>query len=167
MTTYSAQHSLEQVPEASGLLFTVRGRLVVGAGIIALSLLIVSIGFYEIYAGTVSFQSTVHAAGGLPIVATSTSPAALREVHIANDGLVLLRGATITAIAGNALHVSLVWNETRFDWLVTIRTGTKLFTTTGEPGALATLQVGQVIDVTGVLTQGDSVPHIEAQYVRM
>ena len=58
------------------------------------------------------------AAAGVATTATTTSYVRPLEVHIANDGLVLLRSARVVAISWNTITVSTAWGSTDLSWMV-------------------------------------------------
>jgi hypothetical protein len=97
------------------------------------------------------------------------------EIHIANNGLVLLRSATVEAVDGNTVTLSTSWGAEHMHW--TVRTngsdyevhhyGTQFLDSAGRPSTVADLHVGGLVTVTGMLDQNASDPTIAANTVRM
>ena len=90
----------------------------------------------------------------------------LSEMNIANNGLVLLRGARVTDITGSTFTVTMVWGGTDFTWRVHTLYNTKFFNTKGEKGGVADIKVGDVITVSGGLSGNAAQPAVEAVFVR-
>src|ERR1700721_1056186 len=78
---------------------------------------------------------------------------ALPEMHIANNGLVLLRGAQVTSVSGDTIQVEMIWNSVQFTWTVQTDSNTQFFAPTGERETSSSVQTGSVITVTGMLEQ--------------
>lgn len=100
--------------------------------------------------------------------ASSTSPQKdpVREVHIANTGLTLLRGARVLSISGSTVHVGMTWGVSEFTWAVETNYGTKFFSMQGEKDSLANIHVGDIVTVTGKISQGGVKPFVSADIVR-
>lgn len=110
-----------------------------------------------------------------------TAPAAVAqilgtlEVHIANNGLVLLRSASVIKIEGKTLTLSTAWGRTNILW--TVRTdasdfeghhyGTKILDRTGKTGVFDDIHVGGQVTITGMLDQNAADPTITAATVRV
>lgn len=99
------------------------------------------------------------------IAAPSQRPAML-ETHIANDGLVLLRGARVTAVSDDIIHVGMVWGSSYFTWAATTGHYTKFLDSKGEKESLSDIAVGDTVTITGRLRANDTEPTIEADFVR-
>ncbi len=145
----------------------------IAAFVVAASLMITGMSLFEASAPATSLQYVARAGGASAATAstafsTSTTPAhtPMHEVHIANNGLMFVRGATVTSIDHTAIVVSIVWSGATFNWQINTDSNTKFITTTGEKGTLSTIQAGDYIDVTGMLTQGGTTPTIAAQFIR-
>lgn len=98
--------------------------------------------------------------------ADASAPAAKPEVHIANNGLILLRGARVVSISGTTLRVELAWDSGSFDWTVQTGYATVFFDSAGARQSLSDIQIGSTISVTGHLSQGGAEPILSATYVR-
>ncbi len=105
------------------------------------------------------------AAASAAAASASTAPAML-EAHIANNGLVLLRGARVVSISGTVINVEMAWGPAQFAWTVQTTSNTKFFAPTGEKETLADIQPGTVVTVTGMLAGSRGEPTISAQFVR-
>lgn len=92
--------------------------------------------------------------------------APMLEIHIANNGLVLLRDARVTAISGGIIRVAMVWGSTDLTWTIRTDSGTKFMTSEGEPGARADIERGDSITVTGMLAGSGTEPVIDAHTLR-
>jgi hypothetical protein len=112
---------------------------------------------------------------GVPTyVASAASTTAPLEVHIANNGLVLLRNAQVIAINGDTLTVSTAWGSTNFRWLVrtnsstyeTHHFGTDFLTRDGQTLSIQDIAVGDVVIVTGMLDSTTQEPTLNADVVR-
>ncbi len=105
----------------------------------------------------------------------TTKPARPMELHIADNGLVLLRSARIASIEGSTITLSTAWGSTNFTWVVhtnassygTREFGTKFLTREGQKIALSNLQIGELVTITGTLADGAQSPTVEAQTVRL
>jgi len=167
MNTITAQPHIESFQGDSFFLFTFKGRMVTGAVLLSLAIIITGIFFYEVYAQVIPYQKEVSAVGGLPVAsATSTASTPMREVHIANDGLILVRGARVVANSGNTVTISIIWGGVDFRWIVDIVDNTSFLTSSGEKATRVDIQPGDILTVVGMLTQGGSQPTIQASSVR-
>lgn len=119
--------------------------------------------------------------------ATATAPAAASaqsaaegdvrplEMHIAANGLVLLRSAKVVSLGGSTLTVSTAWGESDFIW--TVRTdaysyesrtfGTRFLHRDGTKASLNEFHIGDSVTVTGMLDPEASEPVINADSVRL
>ena len=95
-----------------------------------------------------------------------TKHAPILEMHIANNGLVLLEGAQVTSVSGSRLRVDMEWGAETFTWVVKTNSKTKFFASNGERAALADVRTGDTLTVTGTLTEGGTEPTIDAEFVR-
>ncbi len=90
----------------------------------------------------------------------------VREIHIANTGLTLLRGARVLSVSGNTLVVGMIWGTSEFTWTVQTSYGTKFFNTDGEKASVANIHTGDILTVTGKISEGGARPYINADIVR-
>jgi hypothetical protein len=153
-------------------------KALIVASIIAASLVMSGILLYGAHAQSVSpsyqtntvqarVSGTVYLSASAQAAAQAVAPAQAptSEVHIANNGLVLLRGARVLSLSGDTIHVEIVLSSATFTWAAQTGPGTKFITQSGDKGALADIQVGDSITVTGVLLSGGTEPVITTQYV--
>jgi len=112
--------------------------------------------------GTVSLGGTQNGPAPTSVAAV---PAQL-EMHIANNGLVLLRGARVIAISGSTIDVMMAFGLTNFTWAVQTTMNTNFLTPQGAKGSLGDIHVGAFVTVTGMLAGNDTEPALSAQYVR-
>jgi hypothetical protein len=87
------------------------------------------------------------------------------EMHIANNGLVLLRGAEVISLANDTMQVKMTWNSAQFTWTVRTNANTKFFTSTGKKEPSPDIQVGDSITVTGMLAASSAQPTLDAEYI--
>lgn len=105
-------------------------------------------------------------------VRPATSPTV--EVHIANNGLILLRGAQIVDINDEAITVHMMWQGADTFWLIhtnasvyeTRSFGTKFTTRDGSASSLSSLEVGDFVTVSGTLKSWSEKPTLLANSVR-
>ncbi|MDO8575971.1 MAG: hypothetical protein Q7R90_01510 [bacterium] len=100
--------------------------------------------------------------------ASSSTPAAdpVREVHIANTGLTLLRGARVLSVSGSTAVVGMTWGASEFTWVIQTSYGTKFFNAEGEKESITSIHAGDIVTVTGKIAQGGVKPFINADVVR-
>lgn len=113
-----------------------------------------------------AFSDTLHHLAPREVVVLPEKVRAVREVHIANNGLVLLRGARVVSISGRLLQVAIAWNSTDFIWLVQTSAATKFLTPDSAEQPLDSLHVGDVVSITGTLSPRGAWPTIDAKFVR-
>ncbi len=106
------------------------------------------------------------------VVATTSAPVAvrshpMREVHVANNGAVYLRGARITAISSSSITVSSGWGSMDFSWDVVTGIGTRYINAKGEAIKRSSLKVGTIVAVTGVLDESAHSASMRGQYIRV
>src|SRR3989344_6366466 len=99
--------------------------------------------------------------------ATSTPPKdPVREVHIANTGLTLLRGARVLSASGNTIVVGMTWGASEFTWVLQTNYATKFLNPEGEKASAADIHAGDIVTVTGKISQGGVKPFVSADIVR-
>ncbi|MDO8576133.1 MAG: hypothetical protein Q7R90_02360 [bacterium] len=115
--------------------------------------------------GPVSSANSVYLSAA---AASSSTPVAdpIREVHIANTGLTLLRGARVLSVSGNTFVVGMTWGASEFTWTVQTAYSTKFFNAEGEKVSAADIHAGDIVTVTGKISQGGVKPFINADVVR-
>lgn len=110
--------------------------------------------------------------GTAPILAS----ASIRplEVHVAADGLVLLRSARVVAAQGDTVVVSTAWGSADLRWNVRIDSnsfgkhnfGTQFLTRDGAKVSSLNLHAGQPVTITGMLDATAGEPTLVADSVR-
>ena len=115
--------------------------------------------------GPVTSANTVYLAPNA--AATSTPPKdPVREVHIANTGLTLLRGARVLSASGNTIVVGMTWGASEFTWVLQTNYATKFLNPEGEKASAADIHAGDIVTVTGKISQGGVKPFVSADIVR-
>ena len=160
-------------------LFPFSRRIFIGATVSVVSLVLAVVLFYKVYAQTLPAEDSASSVESVPLgtvylsdsgqTAARVAPteeATMREVHIANNGLMLLRGATVISNVRGTIRVSMEWGSADFTWEVKTDSDTRFVTSKGEKGTLADIQTGNSITVTGQLTGSGAEPTIEANFVR-
>ena len=88
------------------------------------------------------------------------------EIHVANNGLALLRGARVVSLSGDTIRVITAWNSVYFTWEIQTRLFTKFITSEGQKETLADVRVGDIVTITGNLVKGGAEPIIDAEFAR-
>jgi|SRR3990167_8874554 len=104
------------------------------------------------------------AAGAVQAPASDTAP--MREVHIANNGLTLLRGATVLSVSRGTLKVGMTWDSSDFTWILETNYNTKFLTAAGQKITRDDITAGDVVTVTGTLIEAGREPRIAAEVIR-
>lgn len=106
------------------------------------------------------------AAGKVVPEVVPVKEAPIREVHIANTGLMLLRGATVISNSNGVIRVGMEWGSADFTWTLNTDSSTKYLTARGQKQAVEDIAVGDFVTVTGMLAKSGAEPKIDADYVR-
>jgi hypothetical protein len=112
---------------------------------------------------------TAHALGVVkgPSVEVGVNDATpMQEVHIANNGMMLLRGATVVSIDADIIRVAMDFGPSHFTWQIQNNSGTKFTSSSGVAESRADIKTGDMITVTGTLVYGGNDPLIHAVYIR-
>jgi hypothetical protein len=96
------------------------------------------------------------------------------EMHIANNGLVLLRSARVVAVHGTTIAVSTAWGSTDFRWIVltdassyeTHNFGTRFLNRDGQEISPQDVHAGDYVTITGMLDASAQEPTLNADSVR-
>ena len=118
---------------------------------------------------TASASAAVH-----PMALAAATSLPVLEIHIANNGLTLVRDARIVEMRGSTMVVSSAWGSQEFKWIVLTdastfenRTfGTRFWSRDNKPISLQDLKVGDRVTVTGMLVTTSNDPTIDASAVR-
>jgi hypothetical protein len=145
------------------------------AAISAALLLMAGIYLYETHALPVVRLSSASAASiaspsgvaAAPITAATAiaHKTTMHEMHIANTGLTLLRGATVISNANGVIRVAMEWGSADFIWVVSTDSKTRYFDAKGEAETLNDVEVDDVVTVTGMLIESGVQPTIRAEFV--
>ena len=149
------------------LIFIHWRRICIVIGVALASLLLVGVFFYIAHAQPllVVQASTVKYLIISPASAERGVKIPMLEVHIANNGLMLLRGATVISNSFGVIQVSMKWGFADFVWRVQTTSGTKFFTSKGEKETEDDIAIGDIVTVTGILISSGEEPTIVAQFM--
>lgn len=89
-----------------------------------------------------------------------------REVHIAEDGTVLVRGATISSISGNTIVASVTWGNSGLSWTVRTDGSTEFVRSSGGTNRVGDLATGHVISFAGILDASSTPFTVNAKVVK-
>lgn len=106
---------------------------------------------------------------GVPPPSTVSSPAAVGstlEMHINNDGSVLVRGAKITSINGTTVHATQTWGSYSVNWVVQTSPSTQLLRRYGGASSLSEFVVGDYISFSGTIDPSQSQGTVIAKVVK-
>lgn len=147
------------VPDLSGriVFVTAIGALSVGTGLYLA---------YGALAHASPAPSSPQAYGGAPATADAPQPLQARELTIANNGLVFLRGAKVESASGSGFTVVIEWSSMSQTWSVHTSSATKYYDVDGHLLKAPVLRAGDGITVTGTIVPGAVGNSIDAQYVR-
>lgn len=73
------------------------------------------------------------------------------EVHISDKGKVLVRGAKVTAVAGNTISASTSWGVANLAWTVNLMSDSKMIRKSEGKSSMAEISVGDLISFQGNL----------------
>ncbi len=118
------------------------------------------------YGATVSASPNTVYLSGNAAAASTTTETPIREVHIANNGLVLLRGAHVLSVSGSVIRVGMMWGSSEFKWIVQTDYSTKFLNTGGEKVSETDIHIGDIVTVTGTILRNGSEPVVDADVVR-
>jgi hypothetical protein len=77
------------------------------------------------------------------------------EVHISDNGKVLVRGAKVTAVNGNVISASTTWGSAALNWQVTVPSN-QVIRKLGGTGAISEVKVGDLLSFSGSVTTNSS-----------
>ncbi len=80
------------------------------------------------------------------------------EVHIFDDGKVLVRGAEVTGVSGNVISAHTKWGSVNMDWAVNADTGSKFVRKFGGVSSISEVAIGDFISFHGSLVSTTSSP---------
>lgn len=120
-------------------------------------------------------SNSVSAEGpAVPALATTVSGVRPLEIHIADNGLVLMRSARVVAVSGTTILVSTTWGLADFRWVVrtnatsyeTHNFGTRFLSRDGTKLSYMDIHEGDLVTITGALDSTASEPTLNADSVR-
>lgn len=110
---------------------------------------------------TQSQESSVHSGD-----VSTAMDTPVQEVHIANNGLMLLRGARVVSKYGSTVRVAMKWGTAEFTWSIWTDSSTNVFAADGQKETLKEVQTGDIVTITGQLLAGGTEPKVLAQFIR-
>ena len=134
-----------------------------------MTVLVVLAAYFTPLAYAQTSSDEVRYAQNASVAAGPVTPAArpaMQEVHVANNGLMLVRGAHVVAVSGTMMSIVLEWGSAHLTWTVRATSDTKYFGPTGIRGSADDVQAGDIVSVTGMLSASDPNPSIVAEFVR-
>jgi len=174
----SVQPTTDQNPLLPLHVFWFSHRIIIAATISAASFLLAGVFLYQgnvqalaqrikITASQPSSDSKVYLdASGIESIPAVAEKASMREMHISNNGLILLRGTRVISISGSVVRVGMAWDDASFTWTIKTDSRTDFFTSEGEKTTLTGIHVDDVVTLTGRLISGGAEPTIHAEFVR-
>ncbi len=154
-------------------------KLFISAGVLLVALVLAGLFVYEVYAQPLPRTHTASAVAATPAGTVYLSPEAraaaqagaavkepTREVHIANNGLILLRGARVLSISDNTIHVGMTLGASDFTWAAVTKYNSSFWKPDGTKGSISDINVGDIVTITGTLTGSGTEPAIDTEYVR-
>ena len=88
------------------------------------------------------------------------------EVHINDDGKVLVRGAKVTAINGNAISATTSWGNALLTWTVNVDGNTEFIPRSGGAVNLGEVAVGDTVSFQGQLATASGGLVVNAKVVK-
>ncbi len=73
------------------------------------------------------------------------------EIHLNDNGTVLVRGAKVTAVSGSTINASTTFGSTSLAWVINTDSNTRFARKFGGVSAVSEVSVGDLISVTGSL----------------
>ncbi len=88
------------------------------------------------------------------------------EVHINDNGTVLVRGAKVTAVSGNTLNANTAWGAASLSWTVNTDNGTKFVRKSNGASSIGEVSVGDLVSFQGNLVTTGSGLVVNAKTVK-
>ncbi len=88
------------------------------------------------------------------------------EVHISDNGNVLMRGAKVTKINGSTITAANTWGSATLSWTVNTNSNTSFIRRFGGTSSLSEISVGDIVSVQGTLVTTTSELTIQAKTVK-
>lgn len=74
------------------------------------------------------------------------------EVHINDNGTVLVRGAKVTSVSGTVINATTAWGSANLNWQVSTNSGTHYMNKNGGSNSLSGVTVGDFLSFNGAIT---------------
>lgn len=100
------------------------------------------------------------------LVPLSFAQAASSEMHVEASGKASVTNAKVIQLAGNTFFARLYWGDAFIRFTIKTNTQTKFFRATGEATTINEIQVGDLLDVSGVLESGSNTLNLVAASVK-
>jgi hypothetical protein len=100
---------------------------------------------------------------------SASGPAAVGstlEMHINNNGSVLVRGAKITSISGSTINATEAWGSFSVNWVINTTSSTKLQLRYGAAATFSEFSVGDYISFSGSMNTTQSTATVNANVVK-
>ncbi|HBD25091.1 MAG TPA: hypothetical protein DEV73_03550 [Candidatus Zambryskibacteria bacterium] len=131
--------------------------------------------FGLIFFVAVYFMSSTEIVTAQEPESVSSVSTSIMEVHIANNGMVLLRGAKVESVSGTSIMVSTSWDNTKLQWTINTNGsdygerhfGTNFFDSKGNKIDVKDLHKGNIISVSGVFNTNEVGLTVKADTVRV
>lgn len=78
------------------------------------------------------------------------------EMHIYDNGKVLVRGAKVSSVSGATINASVAWNTTTVNWMVNTNPSTHIIQRAGKNVGIGSIAAGDVISFSGTLVSGSN-----------
>ncbi len=82
------------------------------------------------------------------------------EVHIGDNGKVLVRGAKVTAISGNTISAFTSWGSVNLNWTVNVMSNSQMVRKFGGNSNLSEIAIGDYLSFQGTLVTTSSSPFV-------
>ncbi len=122
-----------------------------------------------------SYFSTTDVVRAAEVHVTAQNSKPILELHIADNGMIFLQGATVVSVLDKTLILSAQWHQLDFKWVVETNEsyygvrhfGTTFLDTHGKPISIADIRPGDSITVSGRLDTNQTKPMIKADTIRL
>lgn len=135
-------------------------------GTLALSLMLIQPSKRDVSLFTLLRESGSASASGTAGATAYTDMPPVLEMHIANNGLVYIKNATVSAVDGTTITADISWQSSTFLWVIRTSALTRILHTDGTQGDLSRIHAGDRITVSGMLDIQAIRPTVTAQNIR-
>ncbi len=88
------------------------------------------------------------------------------EIHVSNNGNVLVRGAKVTGVSGTTVNASTMWGSATLNWTVNTDTNTQFIRRFGGQSSVSEISVGDFISFKGMVVTTASAFTVNAQILK-